>query len=198
MPVRRVSLLSLVVGLLMAVVACGGVQVGASPIDEIDDFDALCAGNDLIGPKRTAFPEAGAYRGRKHPLVIMEHEGVHHPSSPDHWSVFYSNDSGMEFIEDPTSVQLVACAEHGEEYESVGACTFGRGETAEILRSSVKVTIFEARTAKKITAVTVDAAEHTCPSILWFQGEPTVYTSPTLREYREALTEAVPGIEIVS
>ncbi|WP_432915875.1 hypothetical protein [Nocardia sp. CA-290969] len=175
--------------------ACGGVQDSTSPVGATSDFEEVCTGGDFIGPKRTAFPDAAAYEGTGNPLVVVEHAGIDHPSSVTSWYRLSSSD--LERIEDPKQVQLVACAEHGDDHESVGTCTFDAGETAKVLRSSAKVTIFEARSAEKVAEVTVDAAEYTCPSILSFKGEPTVYTSPTVDEYRAALTEAVPGIEIV-
>lgn len=197
MSVRRVALLSIVSGSLMAVAACGGVQASESPVGKTSDFDAVCTGGDFIGAKRTAFPDAAAYAGNAHPLVIIEHAGLDHPSSVNSWSRFSSNESGLERIENPKQVQLVACAEHDEDYDSVGTCTFDGGKTAKVLRSRAKVTIFEARTAEKVVEVTIDAAEYICPPRLSFKGEPTVYTSPTVQEYRAALTEAIPGSEIV-
>lgn len=195
MSVRRVALLSIVAGSLMAATACGGVSASTSPIGATSDFEEVCTGGDFLGPKRTSFPDAAAYEGNANPLVVVEHTGIDHPSSVTSWYRLSSSD--IERIEDPKQVQLVACAEHGDDHESVGTCTFDGGETAKVLRSSAKVTIFEARTAEKVAEVTVDAAEYTCPSILTFKGEPTVYTSPTPQEYRAALTAAVPGIEIV-
>ncbi|MGW0177791.1 hypothetical protein [Nocardia sp. NPDC003345] len=197
MSVRRIALLSFVVGSSVALVACGGVQASTTPIGETSDFDAICTGGEFLGPKRTSFPDAAAYEGGRNPLVIIENASVGHPSSSNSWTGFSSSDAELEPIGDPKQVQLVACAEHGEDHESVGTCAFDEGETAKVLRSSAKVTIFEARSAEQVAEVTVDAAHYTCPSIMWFKGEPTVYTSPTLQEYRTALERAVPGIDIV-
>lgn len=198
MSARRAVLLPIVVGLVAAVAACGRVEASKTPLEDKNDLRAVCEGGGFIGPKRTAFPDAAAYAGGQPPLIIVEHGGIDHSSTAAGWNMFHSSDLDIEPIADPKLVQLVACAEHGDDYEQVGTCSFDEGETAEVLRSSAKVTIFEARTAEKVTEITVDAAEYTCPFLLYYQGKPMVYTSPTLQEYREALTEAIPGVEVVT
>ncbi|WP_157224242.1 hypothetical protein [Nocardia paucivorans] len=88
MSVRRIALLSIVVGLLPVVAACGGVQNSTTPIAKTRDLEAVCTGSDFLGPKRTAFPDAAAYGGSTHPLVIIEHTGIDNPSSTNNWSKF--------------------------------------------------------------------------------------------------------------
>jgi hypothetical protein len=90
---------------------------------------------------------------------------------------------------DVAKVQLVACTDRVDDGDQVGVCEFQQN-TAPLYRSTLEITVYEARTGEQVgEPIALDGLSQECPFIASYRGssEPTIYTTATQQQYRDAL-----------
>ncbi|GAA4969791.1 hypothetical protein [Actinoplanes utahensis] len=92
-------------------------------------------------------------------------------------------------------VQLVGCAEKVADGAEIGTCEFDSGIKAPVRTGVWEVRLREVKTRKEIATVRIDGKDKTCPLIkLVKEGEePVVYSSPSVKQYYDALKQYVEG-----
>ncbi|MFJ3218063.1 hypothetical protein ACIPLC_19325 [Kitasatospora sp. NPDC086801] len=156
-------------------------------LSRISDLDAGCAGNVA----RKYFPKTAAHTGAgPHPVAMftVSESGSSHPAypstgSPDYWS-------GTHL--DPYRVQLIACLDSPDEGEFLTDCTF-TSDTLKLYRGVYEVTVYEARTGKKIgTEKLLGSTKPSCPGMVYLKKDVSkLHTEPEFTDYQQVLRKYV-------
>jgi hypothetical protein len=186
----------LVVLLVVVVAVAAGVVWFVNVIDDprrqvaatIHDYTDLCGGRPIPGAAAYV-PGAGP-----HPIAVFGGDQDEQGGSSGVQVSFGSVDSSVAFNPvNPGSVQLVACTDRVEDGPEAGTCQY-RGTTAPIRRATVEITVYEARTAQQVgEPIRLVGQDMTCPMFITYRGTPTVFSKPTVEQFRSGLAPFVTG-----
>jgi hypothetical protein len=183
--------------LLVAVAAvAAGVVWFVSVLDDprrqvaanIHDYTDLCGGRPIPGAAAYV-PGAGS-----HPIAVFGGDQDEHGGSSGIQITFGASDDRAVFNPaNPGSVQLVACTQRVEDGPAAGTCQY-QDTTAPIHRSTVEITVYEARTAEQVgEPIRLVGQDMTCPTFITYRGTPTVFSKPTVEQFRSVLAPLVTG-----
>ena len=152
---------------------------------QLSDLEDLCGGRHI--PQAPAYvPGSGA-----HPMAVFENnrDGVVRNSGGQ------ASLSGFEKVpalfnpSDAGSVQLVACTERTEDGPVVARCTY-RDSAGDMHRSTLKITVYEARTGKQVREpITMVGEDTACPTWVFYKSkEPVLFSAPSPSQFITTLT----------
>ncbi|MFB8139564.1 hypothetical protein [Streptomyces parvus] len=154
--------------------------------ENLDDYDDLCYGRKIPG-SRAYEPGAGP-----HPIAVFQ-DVAHDDSSQSQVSIRLGERDDPFNPEDPDEVQLVACTERIDAGEEVATCDFS-SESVKMRSATAKITVYEARTREQVgESIELVGEDASCPGVVYFKGELSLYTIPSESQYVEALESVVTG-----
>lgn len=188
---------------VIAISGCDRAESVAIP-DRIFDLGGACEKGSLLGDKRKFFPDAASVQGSTHPVALFESDFHHSVGRGGKYHLTWGDSSAK--IENPKTVQLIACAHHESSYDgqTVGTCHFDKPKAVEapVVRSKIGVLVFELKTGKKYDEFTFDTSNVSCPAFDLVaegkEGSATVNAAPSAKEYFAAVNQHIPGAAAVT
>lgn len=166
------------------------VQWTQGPVHQVaenfHDYGTLCGGREI--------PGAPAYEpgSGPHPIVVFE-SARKDDSSQSKVSIRAGESDDPFNPEDPDQVELVACTEQTDAGEEVATCDF-TSESVGMRSATVEITVYEARTGEQVgESVELVGRDSSCPVMVTFKGNLSLYTIPSESQYLEALKSVVIG-----
>lgn len=156
-------------------------HVVASTLHDLQD---LCGGR--------AIPEAPAYvpGSGTHPIAVFENDRDNTGGSGISAGISGAKvDLKLFNPTDARSVQLVACTERTADGPPVSTCTF-KQTSGPMHRSTLEITIYEARTGKPVREpITVVGEKTDCPFLVTYRGkEPVMFSAPSEKQFVAVLS----------
>ncbi|WP_411122447.1 hypothetical protein [Streptomyces sp. x-19] len=156
-------------------------------LSRVSDLDTGCGS----GIARKYFPQTAEHTGAgPHPVAMftISESGSSHPASPTSGTADYWSGNGL----DPHRVQLIACLDAPDEGEFLTDCKFTT-DTIKLYRGVYDVTVYEARTGKKIgSEKLLGSRQPNCPGMVYLKrGTDQLHTEPEFADYQSVLRKYV-------
>ncbi|TBO61485.1 hypothetical protein EYS09_00830 [Streptomyces kasugaensis] len=190
---RRTLFVRVTAVVMVAVVGYGVYWVLFEPkandkaLGRVSDFETGCG----AGLARKYFPQAADRTGAgPHPIAMFTISESGSPQSlypttdtADYWS-------GNRL--DPHRVQLIACLDTPDEGEFLTDCKF-TSDTIKLYRGVYDVTVYEARTGKKVGSEQLrGSGKPNCPGLVYLKkGTDKLHTGPEFADYQAVLRKYV-------
>ncbi|WP_411146794.1 hypothetical protein [Streptomyces sp. x-80] len=190
---RRTLFVRVTAVVMVAVVGYGVYWVLFEPkandkaLSRVSDFETGCG----AGLARKYFPQAADRTGTgPHPIAMftISESGAPRSLYPASGTADYWSGNTL----DPHRVQLIACLDTPDEGEFLTDCKF-TSDTIKLYRGVYDVTVYEARTGKKVGSEQLrGSGKPNCPGLVYLKkGTDSLHTEPEFADYQAVLRKYV-------